>query len=114
MIFGHVSSRRTAFSTSTRIFRSPPKVKSPLLHGRREDSVGKLARRWVSESAGDGATDCEAWLSDLEHDADWQTAAGEVRKEYAVALDFLSRGKSAPSFPRLFASEKHDQLLNES
>jgi hypothetical protein len=34
-----------------------------------------------------------------------------VKKEYAIAVDFLARGESAPTFPRLIASEGYDQQL---
>src|SRR5438445_10451787 len=80
----------------------------------REDSVGKLARRWVSESAGGKITDCELWLTKLGKHPDWSAAVCNARKEYFVALDYLSRGKSAPTFPRLFASEDYDQQLQRS
>lgn len=80
----------------------------------REDSVGKLARRWVNESAGGKITDQEAWIVELEKNSEWSMAVLDVKKEYAIAAECLSRGKSAPTFPRLFASEDYDKQLQQS
>ena len=80
----------------------------------RECSVGKLARRWVCESAGGKSTDCETWLAGLGKDPEWSAAMLKVKKEYAIAVDYLSRGKSAPTFPKMFAPEDYDQKLQQS
>jgi hypothetical protein len=80
----------------------------------REDRVGRLARRWVTESAKVKLLDCETWLVELERDADWLAAATDAKKEHAFAVDCLSRGKSAPTFPKLFMSEDYDQRLKET
>ena len=71
----------------------------------REDSVGELARRWVRESAEGKIPDHYGWFAELEKSEEWSRAALQVKKEYAIAVDFLARGESAPTFPRLIASE---------
>ena len=80
----------------------------------REDAVGKLARHYVNESDARKLVSDEVWFEKLEKDSAWSTAVTQTKKEFAVALDFLSRGKSAPTFPKWFASEEADKRTEES
>jgi len=79
----------------------------------REDCVGELARRWLNEAAGGKIDDHEEWLTELGRIVDWSTAVLQAKKEFAIAADCLARGQSAPTLPKLFASEKYDQQLHE-
>ncbi len=78
----------------------------------REDSVGELSRRWLNEAAGGKIRDGEKWLTDLGSTVDWATVVLQAKKEFAHAVNCLERGQSAPTFPKLFASESYNQHLH--
>jgi hypothetical protein len=40
----------------------------------REDSVGELARRWVSKSAKGKIPDQDGWLAEMEKSAEWSSS----------------------------------------
>ena len=79
----------------------------------REDSVGKMARLWVSESADRKIVDHETWVSELGKASEWATAVLQAKNEYVLAADCLSREESAPTFPRMFADPDYDQKLEQ-
>src|ERR1039457_5828367 len=80
----------------------------------RKDSVGKLARYWVIESGAGKIADNDIWFEALEKDSDWSAAIFDAKREHAVAADYLSRGKSAPTFPKWFASEESEKQMEQS
>jgi hypothetical protein len=84
------------------------------MQGHREDPIGELARRWIYDSAGQNLVVCETWLSEIREHPKWSTAVQTAEEEFAVAADYLSRGESAPTFPKIFASEEYEAQLQQS
>jgi len=78
----------------------------------RDDSVGELTRKWVSR--GKAQSNVREWLADISDYSNWRSAVDQIEGEYAAAADCLSRGESAPTFPKLFASEDYDRKLQQS
>src|SRR5688572_22611411 len=78
----------------------------------RDDSVGELARKWVSR--GETETNARQWLADLGDYSNWRSTVEQMQSEYVVAFDCLGRGENAPTFPKMFATEDYDQKLQQS
>src|SRR5437773_1380416 len=83
-----------------------------LAQSHRDDSVGELARKWVSN--GKTQTNAREWLVDIGDYSNWRSTVERIDSEYAAAVDCLSRGESAPTFPKLFASEDYERKLQQS
>jgi hypothetical protein len=83
-----------------------------LAQSHRDDSVGELAGKWVSK--GKTQTNAREWLVDIGDYSNWRSTVEQIESEYAVAVDCLNRGESAPTFPKLFASEDYERKLQQS
>ena len=83
-----------------------------LAQSHRDDSVGELARKWVSK--GKTQTNAREWLVDIGDYSNWWSTVEQIESEYAAAVACLNRGESAPTFPKLFASEDYERKLQQS
>ncbi len=78
----------------------------------REDAVGELTRKWVPKVK--TQTDTREWLADIGDYSNWRSTVEQIESEYAAAVECLSRSESAPTFPKLFASEDYERKLQQS
>lgn len=80
----------------------------------REDAVGLVARRWVEQTAGQAKADAGEWLANLSSGANWQIPVATVKEEYETCLCLLLAGKTAETYPALFASQAYREALEQS
>ena len=78
----------------------------------RDDSVGELARKWVSRARTE--TNARQWLADFGDYSNWRSTVEQIQNEYVVAFDCLGRGENAPTFPLRFASDDYERKLQAS